>query len=64
MGHHVFLIIIFLLLTLVVPAVIAIRVFGTAFSGFRPVSSEDRAPPSSDAKPEEAAIGKRPDAGE
>lgn len=63
MGHHVFLIIIFLLLTLVVPAVIAIRVFGTAFSGFRPASSEDRAP-SSDAKPEEAAIGKRQDAGE
>jgi hypothetical protein len=58
MGHHVVLISIFLLLTLVVPAVIAIRVFGTAFSGFRPVSSD------ATAKPEEPAIEKQPDAGE
>ncbi len=42
MGHHAFLIIVFLIITLVLPAVIAMRVFGAAFSWYRTDSSADK----------------------
>ena len=42
MGHHWLLITVFLVLTLVVPAVIAVRVFSTAFSGLRPGTFADQ----------------------
>ncbi len=42
MGHHAFLIIIFLIITLVLPAVIAMRVFGAAFSWYRTDTSADK----------------------
>jgi hypothetical protein len=57
MAHHGFLIAIFLLLTLVVPAVIALRVFGTAFSGDSAKATEGNA---DNAAPSERAQDRKP----
>ena len=62
MEHHWLLITVFLILTLVVPAVIAVRVFSTAFSGLRPGSFAEQEDAAGDALKSDQAPAQQQDA--